>query len=291
MPVSLVFGASGAIGRFLMPRLLAAGNEVIAVSREPRTSCHSGLRWIAGDLPSRMPPVPECAAIVSLGPLDAFAEWFAKSRVDGRPRIVALGSMSATVKQASADPNEREIAERLVRAERRLAETADARGCASTVLRATLIYGAGLDRSLTPLVDLARRWRMFPYVSDARGLRQPVHAEDLAEACATLSTAPALPRLVYDVGGGERITFAMMLVRVRESLSFGTLPLPIPIALARTGAVIARRLPAYRTASAAAIERMNNDLVADHAAAVGDFGWSPRDFRPDSNAWTPPPLP
>jgi hypothetical protein len=50
-------------------------------------------------------------------------------------------------------------------------------------------------------------------------------------------------------------------------------------------------LPAYRAANAAALERMNEDLVANHAAAVADFGWSPRDFRPDSNAWTPPPLP
>jgi nucleoside-diphosphate-sugar epimerase len=291
MPVSLVFGASGAIGRFLAPRLLAAGHEVVAVSREPRASRHSGLRWIAGDLPSRMPALPECSAIVSLGPLDAFAEWFAENRVEGHPRIVAIGSMSAEVKQASTDPSERAVAGRLIRAERMLAETADSRGCASTVLRATLIYGAGLDRSLTPLVDLARRWRVFPYVFDARGLRQPVHAEDLAKACAKLTTAPATPRLVYAVGGGERIAFARMLTRVRESLAFGTLALPLPFAFARAGAGIARRLPAYRAASAAALERMNEDLVVDHAAAVADFGWSPRDFQPDSNAWTPPPLP
>jgi nucleoside-diphosphate-sugar epimerase len=290
MPVSLVFGASGAIGRFLVPRLLAAGHEVVAVSREPRTSRHPGLLWIAGDLPSRIAELPECAAIFSLGPLDAFAEWFAENGAAGRPRIVAIGSLSAQTKQASADPHERAVAERLVRAERVLAEAADARGCPSTVLRATLIYGAGLDRSLTPLVQLAQRWRIFPYVFDARGLRQPVHADDLATACAALAEAPALPRRVYGVGGGERIAFAKMLTRVRESLPFATLPLPLPFALALAGAGIARRLPAYRAASAAALERMNENLVADDAAAVADFSWSPRDFRPDAGAWTPPPL-
>lgn len=291
MPISLVFGASGAIGRFLVPRLLGAGHEVVAVSREPRESGHPRLRWITGDLPSRVPELPEPAAIFSLGPLDAFAAWFAKIGTGHGARIVAIGSLSAETKRASSDPLERELAERLAHAEQVLANAADARDCASTVLRATLIYGAGLDKSLTPIVQFARRWRMFPYVVDARGLRQPVHADDLAAACMTLATSPAMPQRVYAVGGGERIAFGTMLARVRESLPFATIPMPLPFAFARAGAGVARRLPAYRAASAAALARMNEDLIADHAAAIADFGWSPRDFRPGTDTWTPPPLP
>jgi nucleoside-diphosphate-sugar epimerase len=291
MPSSLVFGASGAIGRFLVPRLLGAGHEVVAVSRELRESRHPRLRWITGDLPSRVPELPQPAAIFSLGPLDAFAAWFAENAAGYAARIVAIGSLSAETKRVSYDPNERELAERLALAEQALASTADSRGCASTVLRATLIYGAGLDKSLTPIVHFARRWRMFPYVVDARGLRQPVHADDLAAACVMLATLPAMPQRVYAVGGGERLAFATMLARVRESLPFATIPMPLPFAFARAGAGIARRLPAYRAASATALARMNEDLIADHAAAIADFGWAPRAFRPDSSTWTPPPLP
>jgi hypothetical protein len=82
-----------------------------------------------------------------------------------------------------------------------------------------------------------------------------------------------------------------VLSRVRASLPFATLPVPIPVALARIGVGIARRLPAFRAASASALDRLAEDLVVDHAAAVADFGWNPRDFRPDEHAWTPPPLP
>lgn len=288
MPVSIVFGASGAIGRFLVPRLVAAGHDVVAISREARESARPNVRWIVGALPSPVTALPAADAIFSLGPLDGFAEWYA-----GHPeptRVVAIGSLSAVTKAASSDPRERDVAARLAKAEATLVAAAAVRGTEATVLRATLIYGAGLDRSLAPIARFARRWRVFPFVAGASGLRQPVHADDLAAACAELAAMRHLPQSVYAVGGGERLAFATMLARVRASLPIATLPLPMPFALARAASGIARRLPAFRAVSPAALERLREDLVTDHAAAVADFGWSPRDFRPDTGAWTPPPL-
>ena len=75
--VTAIYPASGAIGRFLLPRLLRAEHDVIAISREPRASGNARLRWIAGGLPDRMPSLPPAATIFSLGPLDAFAGWLA----------------------------------------------------------------------------------------------------------------------------------------------------------------------------------------------------------------------
>jgi len=290
MTVCIVFGASGAIGRFLVPRLLAAGHDVIAVSRESRTSHSPNLRWIVGDLPGCVPALPRADRIFSLGPLDGFARWFADNG-EARARVVAIGSLSAETKQQSADSRERELAARLVRAEALLAATADARGSASTVLRASLIYGAGLDKSLTPFVRFAQRWRVFPLMHGARGLRQPVHADDLASACIAAAARPVLARRVYEVVGGERIRFDTMLARVRASLPFATLPLPIPCALARACAGITRSTRTLAAASPAALLRVNEDLVADNSAGAADFGWSPRDFRPRADDWTPPPLP
>ena len=290
MPVSLVFGATGAIGRFLLPRLLDAGHEIVAISRVPRVSHTARLQWISGDLPDGFATPPACDAIFSLGPLDAFAQWLASSRVAGHPRIVAIGSLSERTKRSSRDPAERALAERLATAERTLAAAAAARGSTATILRASLVWGAALDRSLTPIAAFAQRWRVFPLAPGARGLRQPVHADDLAAACAALATLPATGG-AYDVGGGERLPFSAMLARVRDSLPFATLPLPIPITLARAGIGVARRLPAFGAASTSALDRLGEDLVVDDAAASADFGWNPRAFHPDASAWTPPPLP
>jgi len=284
VPVSVVFGASGAIGRFLVPRLLDAGHDVIALSRAVRTSSQPRLRWIAGDLYGDVPALPTADAIFSLGPLDGFARWLKRSDIGGA-RIVAMSSLSAETKQDSTDPAERALADRLRAAEEALHEAGSA-----TVLRSTLIYGAGLDRSLAPIARLAMRWRVFPFIAGIGALRQPVHAADLADACLAVSNTQA-PRPMYRVGGGERLGFSAMFARVRASLPHATLPLPIPYRLARAGAGIAQRLPAFRSLSVAALDRLDRDLIADHADAAQDFGFSPRVFRPEPRDWTPPPLP
>jgi nucleoside-diphosphate-sugar epimerase len=161
-----------------------------------------------------------------------------------------------------------------------MAASAQARGCAWTVLRPTLIYGAALDRSLTPLAHLARRWRVFPHIPAARGLRQPVHADDLAGACVAAVANPHSAGRTYALGGGERLAFATMLERVHASLPFRSLPLPLPLPLLRP---FARGVPAF--------ERLQRDLVADDRAAVADLDWAPRAFRPDAACWFAAPMP
>jgi nucleoside-diphosphate-sugar epimerase len=283
-PSSLVIGASGAIGRFLIPRLLDAGHEVVAVSRvacggDPR------VRWCIGDLHREMPAISRPAVVFSLGPLDAFARWFAQTPIDGA-RVIAFGSMSIDSKRASADPGERELAERLQAAETLLTRACDAHACAWTVFRPTLIYGAGNDRSLTPIARFGARWRVFPRIAAARGLRQPVHAQDLAAACMAALPEAATHGRVYALGGAERLSFADMLDRVRASLPLRTLAVPVPLRALRSLSVLARAmgLPAP---SDAAIARLTCDLLAEHAAASADFGWSPRAFHPDAAAWQP----
>jgi nucleoside-diphosphate-sugar epimerase len=290
MAPCFVFGASGAVGRFLVPRLLAVGHDVVAISRSQRRSAEPRLRWTPGELPDRVSEPPANACIVSVGPLDLFAAWLAQSRAIGGARIVALGSMSAVTKRDSADPAERALAARLAESERRLLEAARLAGARATLLRPTLIYGAGMDRSLTPIVRFARRWRVFPLVPRARGMRQPVHADDVAAACVSALAANALSRTVYDLGGGERLAFAAMLARVHAALPFATLALPIPLTLLRGAAGILARSPVFGAVSASAVARIEEDLVADNAAAMRDLGWTPRAFAPRAADWTAPPL-
>lgn len=265
------------MGRFLLPRLLARQAQVQAVSRTPpRTDAAPQLTWYEGDLHDPALIAPSGAdVIVSLGPLDAFSLWFEREPAAGVRRVIALSSMSAQSKHASSDPAEREIAERLVAAEQRLARVAQARGIAWTVLRPTLVYGDGRDRSLAPIARFARRWHILPIPAGASGLRQPVHAGDVATAIDAVVDCSASAGKVYPLGGGEQLRFDDLLRRLRAALPGVVLPLPVP----RLALHIAQRLRAGNTRiSGAALQRLRAPLIADNGAAQRDFGYAPRAF-------------
>lgn len=278
MALVLLIGGSGAVGGFLIERLLAAGHVIHALSRAEQPP-RAGLQWLRGEL-SAMPVLPPFEAIVCAGPLDQFSTWLENAAPPGLRRVVALSSMSAASKQDSADAAERELAQRLLASEQRLARRCEVLDVDWTLLRPTLIYGAGMDRSLTPLARLARRWRIFPRLPGATGLRQPVHADDVAAACVGALAGGA--GQVLQLGGGERLSYAQMLERVRDGLDRRTISLPLPISLLRLLTRIGGR-------GRGMVQRLTQDLIADNASAEAAIGYRPRPFRPSPGCWLPRP--
>lgn len=275
----LVFGGSSQIGHFLLPRLLASGEPVLALSRQPRPA-QAGVEWLQGTLPDRVPVLPPLSAIISFGPLQGLADWLAQTALADAPRVIATSSMSAESKRDSRVPAERNLARQLRDGEAALAAACERHGCAWTVLRPTLVYGAGLDKSLTPIARRAMRLRVFPLPA-GRGLRQPVHADDIAQAVLAALECPAAAGRILPIGGGERLRSGEMFARVRDSLSRSTVPLPLPAWLLRLGQ---RALPPLR----GPLSRLDSDLIADNGDLQRLLGIRPRPFRPDPAMWLPP---
>lgn len=272
----LVFGGSSQIGHFALPRLLSRGEAVLALSRRPR-GAPSAVRWLRGELPDAVPELPEVTAIISFGPLAAFAQWLAHTPLVGAPRVIATSSMSAQTKRESSVPAERAIARQLRDGEAALAAACARHGCAWTVLRPTLVYGAGLDQSLTPLARRGMRLRVFPLPAGS-GLRQPVHADDIAQAVVAALACPAAAGRIVPIGGGERLSAQEMFARVRHSLPLVTMPLPLPPWLLRAGGRLAPRLRGP-------LSRLDADLIADNDELQQLLGIRPRAFRPDASMW------
>ncbi|WP_114240860.1 SDR family oxidoreductase [Dyella sp. C9] len=274
----VVFGASSQIGHFLLPRLVARGETVVALSRHVQPA-EPGLRWLQGHLPDRVPDVGRPLAVISFGPLLAFAQWLGSVPLSPGTRVIATSSMSAESKENSDVAAERAISQALRDGEAALAEVCERQGALWTVFRPTLIYGAGLDKSLTPIARRAMRLRLFPLPA-GRGLRQPVHADDIAAAVVAALDHPEAAGHVLPLGGGERITAGEMFTRVRRSLPLPTLPVPLPAWLLRLGRKAVPRLRGPLT-------RLEANLVADNGELQRLLGVSPRPFRPDAGCWTP----
>jgi nucleoside-diphosphate-sugar epimerase len=275
----LVFGGSGQIGHYLLPLLAARDEPVVALSRTPQPALQ-GVTWLGGNLPDKVPAADSISAVFCFGPLPQFAEWLQSAELPHAPRIIATSSMSAETKRDSEVAAEREISQILRDGENALAAACQRHGSDWTVLRPTLVYGIGRDKSLTPIARRAMRTRVFPLPA-GRGMRQPVHAQDLALAALAALDTSASAMKILPIGGGERLPVGEMFARVRRSLPVDTLPLPIPgwaLQLARSG-VGKLRGP---------LSRLEADLVADNTEMTQLLGVNPRPFRPDAECWVLP---
>lgn len=280
---ALVFGARGQIGVGLLPRLLAQGVRVQAITRHALPASHdAALTWQRHDLFDAAAPPLADDLVFSLGPLDGFVRWL--ERVPMPPqRVVAFGSTSAVTKRDSVDPRERALAQHLQQLETRLATLCAERGVTWTLLRPTLVYGVGRDRSLTRIAGLAQRWGGFILPRNCCGLRQPVHADDLAAACFQAAFVSASQDRSYDLPGGETLRYDEMVRRTLASLRPPRRLLQVPDGAVRGALALASRLGMLRDAGPGVLQRLRADLVFDGRDAVRDLGVSPRPFAPEAS--------
>lgn len=104
--------------------------------------------------------------------------------------------------------------------------------------------------------------------------------EDVATACiAALQSTPA-GHHAYNLSGAERLTYREMVARVFRAMDKPARFMAVPLPVFRLAIVCLRIWPRFRNWSAAMAERMNTDLVFDHADAIRDLGYSPRAFQP-----------
>ena len=202
--------------------------------------------------------------------------------VYGARRVVALSSTSRFTKDDSSDPEERAIALRLADAEARVQAWAASHGVEWIILRPTLIYGLGRDKNIAEIARFVRRFGFFPLFGRAKGLRQPVHADDVAKACLAALRAPCVANQAYNISGNETLTYREMVSRIFAALGRRPRLLTVPLSVFRVAIGCLRWLPRYRHWTTAMAERMDRDLIFEHVDAKQDLGFSPRSFSIDS---------
>lgn len=287
----LVTGASSQIGYCLLTRVLREGREVTAVSRRPpawKGGLGSGLGWRSFDLARGWPGEAHCTELVHIAPLEFLPALLPAARDSGLERIVAFSSTSVLAKRDSADRVERSQAAGLARAEDAALEAAGARGVRCVIFRPTLVYGVGLDRNLTAMARFIQRWRFLPLPVPASGLRQPVHADDLAALALSAVRAASAGDGIYELGGGTTLSYREMAERVFQALGLEPRVIPVPGILCRAGLSLLRLRRSNAGLRPALLDRLERDLVFDDSAARRDLGWDPRPFQPVADTFQPP---
>jgi nucleoside-diphosphate-sugar epimerase len=276
-PRSLVIGGTGLVGGYIVEHLLRVGQRPLVLSRSHRSA--PGIDWFHGDLakPDSL-KFPAFATLFCTADAILLANALPRLFNPSLKRVVAFSSTSVITKQDTEIEAEREMIARLADAERRIAATCEAHSVGWTILRPTLIYAEGRDTNITPLSRLIRRFGFMPVVGGAPGLRQPVHAEDLAIGALAAAASRAAINKFYALPGAETLTYREMIGRIFDGLRMPRRSIAVPPLLWRAGFFLGKSL--FPGANVAMGIRMMKDMTFDSTPAVRDFGWHPRTFNP-----------
>lgn len=279
------------VGQNLLPLLANAGWQVEAFSRQPwihdqpvDEDARVVFRLLEGgncDLAATPAAKGGITHWVCLAPIWVLPDYFSMLTAYQARRVVALSSTSIFTKKTSSDPAEQNTADKLRDGEQRFIAWAEANGIEWVILRPTLIYGLGRDRNISEIARFIARFGFFPLLGAAQGLRQPVHVEDVANACAAALQSARAGNHAYNLSGAERLPYREMVARIFRVMNKPERFVNIPLFVFRSVIACLRVLPQFRNWSAAMAERMNADLVFDHADAMRDLGFSPKPFQPD----------
>ena len=216
---------------------------------------------------------------ICLAPVWVLSDYYSLLQGYGARRIVVLSSTSRFTKTESPDPDEQKVAAALISGEKQLIDWAEAQGIAWIILRPTLIYGFGRDKNISSIAHFIRRFSFFPLFGAAKGLRQPIHATDVATACLQALSHLDVVNRAYNISGAETLTYVEMVKRVFDAMGKKPQFVHIPRCVFRLVASLSQFVPRFRPASIGMAERMNQDLVFDHGDAISDFCFNPGPFH------------
>ncbi|OKR59175.1 SDR family oxidoreductase [Pseudomonas aeruginosa] len=274
----LLVGASGFVGRHLLPALLAAGHELILTARRPPDAAPPGCRWLALDL-ERLAQSPDSFAwpagvdllVNAAGAMSLDEASMARVQDSGTRALFDLAAgHGAKVLQISAlgageHPDVPFLASKAA---------ADCYllglGIAALVLRPSLLLGPGgassawLERlSPLPLIPLL----------DNRARLQPLHVDDLVGAVLTLLRDWPERAQVIPLVGPQALPQGELLDRLRRAQGWprGRYLVP-PAALLDALGGLGRRL-GWRVLSPPMLKLVRQDNLADPAILQAACGY------------------
>ena len=277
-PRLLLTGASSQIGVFAIPRLLRAGFHVLAVSRKGKPAhfpAFERVEWLSET--EAVQASETCQYLLSAGPLELAQQFLASG--EQFQTAVVFSSSSVETKQESNNPLERNQVKGMLARESELRSLAEHGALKLVLFRPTLIYGCGLDTNISRLANWIRRYGFMPVNGRAVGLRQPVHADDLAAVAVTAMLSKDVLPPVLVLTGGETLSYSTMVSKIFTALGKPVRMVRLPewlfVLLVNLASLFIRG-----GVNSEMVKRQQLDLVFDDRQARGLLGYDPRPFTP-----------
>ncbi len=271
-----ILGGRSLVGSHLINQLNAKKYELLLFSRQ--ASSHLGSEWQKLSAETKPRPSGKIELWISLLPIWILCDYLPLLQSFGVKRLIVLSSTSLFSKQNSANSAERDLALLLADSESKIARWAALHHVMLTVLRPTLIYGGANDKNISVLFRFVKTFCFFPFFGSANGLRQPIHAADVADACGLALESETVNNKSYNISGAEVLSYQEMVRRIFVMLEKQPRFIFFPRLIFLIAIHALKIFPRFKKWTPAMVDRMNSDLVFDHLDAAKDFGFAPRPF-------------
>lgn len=225
-------GATGFIGRRLVPELLSAGRDVLAMTRRPEDYDGPGVP-VKGDVAD---PDGLAAALAGVDVAVYLVHSLDRSDFEAADQVAALGfgvaAAQAGVRQivylGGLGPDEADLSAHL-RSRRRTEHLLGRGGVPVTVLRAAVVVGhRGISWELTR--QLVKNLPAMVVPRWASTATQPIAVDDVVTYLAGVIGNPATFGETYEIGGPEQLTYLTMLQLASEQMLGRRIPiLAVPV--------------------------------------------------------------
>jgi len=279
----IVIGSSSPLGERIAALALAAGAAVVSTSRSVQEDKidHKNLSSICLNLTDPLAidslELRSGDLLINAAPLRVLAKALTGRILPTGVAVPVISSATATTKALSIFPKDSERAREVFEAEQIIRQSAQNN---VRILRPTMIYGSGRDRNIVRLAKILGRVRILPLVGGGRGLRAPVHVDDLAQVALRVSESAPLSAPMH-VPCGEQLSYHEMVSRTARTAKFRYLAIPVPLLPFQIGGRLFTRVGRVGWLFAVCA-RMTEDLTMPDDAHI--LGVERRQFHPDTLA-------
>jgi NADH dehydrogenase len=281
-----ITGGTGFVGSNTARSLLAAGHDVVLISRgSRRVAPREGLRAVRADVTTGKgldEGLAGCDAIVHL---TAIIREKGKQTFDavirrGTENVVAAASSGSIdhllyVSAIGADPDPafpyhyaKWMAEQAVRAG----------DVPYTILRPSLVFGPG-DGFFTTLSSLVRySVPVIPIAGDGGSLFQPISIDDLVR-CITLTLERGPAMRVIEIGGPEQLSYEGIVDVIHDAIGAGMrIKVHVPVAALLPAAAVMDKVLPNPPVTPAQLRMLARHNITRIDSVRNAFGFTPRPF-------------
>jgi uncharacterized protein YbjT (DUF2867 family) len=249
--VILVTGGSGFVGRHVVQALIAAGEDVRCLVRDPKKGASLGCELVEGDMTnaaSLRRAVEGADAVAHLvavrqGKEEKFQRVMVQGGQDLVDAAVAAGVRRFLLMSALGTREDTKDLLPYYRAKWEVEQLVQGSDIDSVIFQPSLIFGrdGGIIPTFRRLVKLAP---MTPIIGSGERRIQPIWVDDMAAYFVKALDLEAARNRTFEIGGPEPVTWNEFWARFRQALGVRKRPtIHVPVGLMRVNALLTERLP------------------------------------------------